>query len=753
MKIAITPLRLALIVAGLPLTVGSSFAAGNDVDEVVVTATKREELLKDVAMSITAVTAADLELRHDSGLLDLTEQVPGLAVQSIDASKTRVIIRGQNVGSVGATVATTVDDIPFFMSSAQSNGAFFSANIDSFDLARVEVLRGPQGTLYGASAEGGLIKYVTNKPDTSELSGALRVGMLGTSGGASKPFAKGMFNVPFWDGKAAVRVVAFSSETPGYIEDAVTGAKNINGVKIQGLRGSVLFKPTDALSIRATYFNQTTRADQNNNVEVVGAALTPAAPPANKFDRIAGMTHSTLWPTGTDVRLQVGALTLDYDFGGMTLTSATSYGENDNQFQRDISSANLAPGLNYGAFFSAAVYGQPVAVTGLQTDYVHKFNQELRLASNDRAEGAKLDWQVGAFFTREQVVLDQAYVARSATNVSTLVNPPIGTGFIPASYKEKSVFADVTYHFTDRFDVEVGGRSTKVDQWSQVSLGCCIIYGPGTVYPKFVSSEKKTTWSLAPRLRLGEDTLLYARVATGFRPGGPNFPTPALPTPPTFLPDSTRNYEVGFRTAFLDGRVSVDVAAFKIDWKDVQILGLVPTPNGPIGINGNSGSARSQGLEWNLAWRVTDNLRVGYVGGYTDAKLEADAPGLGARKGDELPYVPDIASTLNVDYTRALAGGSNLFAGLSWSNIGKRYTDFSPSVNVIEPHVELPTYSTINAQIGVEIAGKYTVELFGQNLTNEVGVLNYQNQGSRLQRGTAVFTAPRTIGVQFGAKF
>jgi len=753
MKHAISPLRLAMLAAGLPLTLGTPLAFANDVDEVVVTATKREELLKDVAMGITAVTAADLELRHDSGLLDLTEQVPGLSIQSIDPGKTRVVIRGQNVGSVGATVATTIDDIPFFMSSAQSNGAFFSANIDSFDLARIEVLRGPQGTLYGASAEGGLIKYVTNKPDPTKFAGAIRVGMLSVSGGDSKGFAKGMLNLPLWDGKAAFRVTAFSNETPGYVDNPLTGAKDINNVKVQGGRASLLIQPNDALSVRATVFAQKTKADNNNNVEVVGAALTPAAPPNNKFERVAGMTQGTLWNNSNDVELKVGALTIDYDFGDMTLTSATSYGKNDLVFSTDISNANLAPGLSYGDFFGGAIYGQPAGVllTGSETNFVHKFNQELRLASNKRGEGSKLDWQVGAFFTRESVALIQPYVARSKTTLAALA-PPVGDAKIPASYKERSAFADITYHLTERFDVQAGVRYTKVDQESQVVLGCCIIYGPGTTYPVRESAESKTTWSLAPRWRIGEDSLLYARFATGFRPGGPNLPTPPLPDPPNFLPDSTKNYEVGFRTQLAGGKVSIDVTAFKIDWKDVQILGLVQTANGPIGINGNSGSAKSEGLEWNLAWRPTDNLRIGYVGSYTNAKLETDAPGLGAFKGDELPYVPDLSSTLNIDFNGEI-GGRNVFGGFSFTNVGKRYTGFSPSVNVIEPHVELPSYSTINAQFGVEFGGKYTLEVFAQNLGNETGILNYANQGSRLQHGVAVFTAPRTFGVQFGAKF
>ena len=176
------------------------------------------------------------------------------------------------------------------------------------------------------------------------------------------------------------------------------------------------------------------------------------------------------------------------------------------------------------------------------------------------------------------------------------------------------------------------------------------------------------------------------------------------------------------------------------------------TANGPIGINGNSGSAKSEGLEWNLSWRPTDYLRIGYLGATTNAKLKTDAPGLGAFKGDKLPYVPDTSSTFNVDFNGTV-GGYNVFGGVSFTNVGKRFTGFSPSVDVIEPHVAMPSYNTINAQAGVEFGGKYTLEVFAQNLGNETGLLNYSNQGSQLQRGFAVFTAPRTFGVQFGAKF
>ena len=196
---------VTLATAGFLLSSAAVWAAAADtsqggaLDEIIVTASKRDEKLHDVAMSITALGADELTLRQATGFLDWASQVPGLSLQTSDPAYSRLIIRGENVGSVGAMVATTVDDIPFFMSGAQADGAFFSANIDTFDLQRIEVLRGPQGTLYGATAEGGLVKYVTNLPNLNKVEGEVSAGGQFVDGGSNAGNVKGMINLPFWD--------------------------------------------------------------------------------------------------------------------------------------------------------------------------------------------------------------------------------------------------------------------------------------------------------------------------------------------------------------------------------------------------------------------------------------------------------------------------------------------------------------------------------------------------------------------------
>jgi iron complex outermembrane recepter protein len=746
-----------IVAAGLVLAGGSIQAQTTSptagLEEIVVTASKREEKLHDVAMGITALSGDDLARRQELGYTDFAAQVPGLSIESVDPGRNRVVLRGENVGSVGATIATTVDDIPFFMSGSQSNGAFFSANVDTYDLQRVEVLRGPQGTLYGASAEGGLIKYVTNPPNLNAYEGAVQAGGESIDGGQSAGFAKGVVNIPFWENKAALRVSAVEEEIPGWISNPQSGQKDVNHGDKYSLRGSLLVKPTSDFTIRVTAFNQALNVRGDDNVQVVGAALTPATPPANQFDPVNGFRNATAGPHLINDSLSYYALNLQYDFKMATLMAATSFGEIKKRYSSDSTDLNLAPGVTL-ADALAGVYGEPVAILGNQLETLHKFNQELRLTSDPGTTvfGNPFDWLAGGFFTRETTGFNQVYDAHSAADTATILAPALGGDRLPADYKESAVFADFTYHFSKAFDIELGGRSTDTKQYSQSSLLCCVLLGPDATFAKTYTSERDQTWSVAPRWHVNDELLMYARVATGFSPGGPNQPSSLILNPPPYRSDSTRNYELGVRADLFDKKFTLDVDIFDIRWSDVQILDLVQTSSGPVGLNGNSGSADSRGVEWNFLWRPLQGLGIGLLGAYTDAKLTSDAVALGGMNGDALPYVPKFSDTFNVDYTWPAFGTVTGFVGGSWTYTGTRYTAFSSSVATIESHVKLPIYNTLKVQGGLD-NGRYSVELFGSNLTNARGITEYVNSGGQNQTGLAAFIQPRTIGIELGAKF
>ena len=750
---AVQLIAAALVLAGGPALADNATPTPG-LEEIVVTATKREEKLHDVALSITALSGDDLARRQEVSLVDFAAQIPGLSIESVDPQRNRVVLRGENVGGVGATVATTVDDTPFFMSGSVANGAFFSADVDTYDLQRVEVLRGPQGTLYGATAEGGLIKYVTNLPNLNAYEGAIAGGGKMVDGGQWAGFAKGLINVPFWDNKAALRISAVDEGIPGWIDNPDTGRNNINHGGKYSLRGSLLVKPTSDLGIRVTAFKQDLNVRGDNNVQVVGAALTPMTPPANQFDLVSGFANGTVGAHLIHDSLSYYALHVEYDLKVATLMSATSFGQVKKTFTADQSNLNVAPGVSLSDAL-AGVYAEPIVIFSNQIEFLHKFNEELRLTSNpgNTVWGNPFEWQGGAFFTHETTGLYQLFNAYSAPSPGPTLAPALGGANLPADYRETAEFADFTYHFSKAFDIELGGRNTSTKQHSQVSTYCCILIGPAdTTYNPIYTSESIQTWSVAPRWHFNDDMLLYARFATGFSPGGPNSPSAALVNPPPYRSDSTRNYELGARADLFGRRFTIDVDVFDIKWRDVQILDLIQTANGPVGINGNGGGAESKGVEWTFEWRPWEGLSLGLLGAYTNAKLTSDALLLGGLSGEKLPYVPDIASTLNVDYTWHAVGNYAAFVGSSYSFTGTRYTGFSSSTTVVEPHVKLPSYNTLKLQAGVQ-NGHYSVELFGSNLTNARGITEYANSGGQNQTGIAAIIQPRTVGVELGAKF
>ncbi len=729
------------------------------VESIIVTANKRRERQRDVANSVTAITGRELDRRQIITIQDLASQVPGLSVQAVDKTEVRIVLRGLNAGSVGATVASVLDDVPTNVSAALNNGAINSPNYDSYDLQRIEVLRGPQGTLYGATAEGGLIKYVTNPPDLTAYSGALEGGIDGMTAGGIGGSLKGFANFPLLNGKAALRLTAWNDWLPGYIDNPERGKTDANSGQQYGWRASLLVQPTPELSVRLTAQRQTLFSNAVDELQVAGAAATPTAPPANQFSIINPLQNNTALPTNGQVETAVYNANVSYDFGFANLTSITAYSFDNFKNRFDLSNANLAPGVTYSDYLGAEVYGTAPLVGERQNTDSGKFSQELRLTSDPGFTlfGNRFEWLVGGFYTHETSALLQFADALDPARPNTVIDPALPAGGINLydSLSEWAFFANVDYYFTPTIDLALGGRLSGNAQHSQANDVCCVFFGPTATAPEINSNDHYQLFSVAPRWRISDDTLLYARIASGYRPGGPNIPVQGFPQlPASFGPDRTVNYELGLRQDLFNKRVSIDVTGFYITWKDVQVLSLVNTASGPIGVNGNAGSAISKGVEWNLTWAPLTGLRLNATGSYQDSRISQNAPGLGAADGDFLPYVPSLTSSVNVDYGWTMLDRYRAYVSGTWTYTGQRYTDFvaPPSNQVTESHVALSGYHTGSIRTGIE-DDRYGLELYLNNLSDTRGIATFASSGGAGQTGQETIIQPRTIGMLARVKF
>jgi iron complex outermembrane recepter protein len=718
--------------------------------EVVVTAQKRREKVLDVPMAVTAITSDTLQSMHLVDFAGLETQVPGLSVELTAPGLDRLTIRGENVGGVGSTVTTYIDDVPFGSSNALANGAIAAGDFDTWDLERVEVLRGPQGTLYGAGSEGGLLKYVTNPPDPTKFSSAFELGDEDIAHGQNDPSVKAMLNLPV-TGAAALRLDGFYTKTPGYIDDPQLGESDVNRGYRAGGRASFLVNVTDDFSVRLTAFGQTLHTDGTPEIDVVGAAGNALAPPANQLQPDDGNydQHRFIGEPAT-FKYDIYSANLDWHFGWGSLTSVTSYGTTtENQFT-DATSTAAAPGLSFGTLADLFLPpGTNAGVAETNDLYVKKFTQELRLAS---ATGQALEWQLGAFYTRESSTLAQTLPSFIIPTLASTGLPSIENANLDALYREWSGFGQITYNFTPAFDLTLGGRwSENKQSEDELISGLPAVVGPPTTTGG-VSTGTDFLYSIAPRWHVSKNTMAYVRVASGYRPGGPNALPPITPTgvDRTYQADSTVNYELGVKSLLLDNRLSVDVDAFLVQWKKIQLFEFVDN----FGINANGGTATSKGLEWTFGLTPVDGLNLTLTGAYVDAYLTSDAPAAGGITGDPLPYAPKWSDSLDAIYTWKAFADYNAFAGATWSYIGSRVDDFAATAAVVggaivfepNPRVGLGGYNTLDLRTGLQDE-RWTFELYVKNLTDNRGLTFYSNTGTPNFGGSIAIEQPRTIGV------
>jgi iron complex outermembrane recepter protein len=757
-------MRIGLLnLLALPLAVAAGSAAQADdastgqggayvLQEIVVTAQKREEKLHDVPMGVTAVTADDLQSQQLVNFADLQARIPGLSVELIAPGQDRLTIRGENVGSVGSTVTTYVDDTPFGSSNSLANGSINAGDFDTWDMQRVEVLRGPQGTLYGAGSEGGLLKYVTNPPDPTQFAAAVQIGGEDVAHGDSAGSVKAMLNLPLGT-RAAFRVSGYDTRLPGFIDDPQLGDNDVNRGYQEGLRAALLLEPSDSFSIRLSAFGQTLHTDGSPYTDVVGAAGTPLTPPADQLTPTGGEydQHRFIAEPAT-YKYKIYSASLNWNLGWGTATSVTSYGTTDQDEFTDATSLAVEPGLSFGEL-AGSVTGVDTGVGEISDLNVKKFTEELRLAS---ATAQALEWQVGAFYTRESSTLAQDLPTFYIPSQANTGLASLETVSLDSLYREWSGFGQVTYHFNPQFDLGLGGRWSENKQSANETVGGLLI--PTPQLTGGTSTGTDFTYSIAPRWHVSNDTMVYARIASGYRPGGPNALPPGTPSgvAHSFEADSTVNYEIGTRTSFLDNRLSVDVAAFVIDWTKIQLLEIVEN----FGVNANGGSARSKGLEWTFGLTPVSGLVFTLNGAYVDASLTSPAPDAGGHDGDPLPYAPKWSTSLDGSYTWPAFGDMNAFAGATWSYIGSRINDFSASTEVVDnavvsepnPRVQLPDYSTVNLRLGLQNK-RWMFELYCKNVGDTRGITYYTNQGSPNFGGSIGLAQPRTLGATLTARF
>lgn len=695
---------------------------GND---IVVTAQKRSERSIDVPASITSIGGEKLEAAQVDQLSDLVGSVPGLSISNYGGPGMNSIQLRGLAGSflddfAGPLVATYINDLPVGSSTAAGRGNLFTLDIQPYDLEALEILRGPQGTLYGANSMGGLIKYTLKKPDLDYFEGRVGTNLGYTHGGGGLNVSpRGAFNVPVIEGVLAVRGSAFYSNTPGYIDNVGTGEANANSSESYGGRLAALLQATDRLSIQAGVLYQKGTADDVATVLV-----------SQDLDFVYGPqdTYSD-FPTTISQETTNMTLGADYEFDFATLTLSAGWAKLDTLLNQDMTWGSDAQLYNPDGFVLFALDGT-----------LRKFTSEARLVSDDTGP---LEYTVGAYYTNERAGEDTANDAYTADGqLRDDIN--INSGRSRYRYREMAAFANLTYKFSQAFDVSLGGRYTNYKQTGAATSSG--LSGGGT-NPADTGNVDVGIWSVNARYHFNPDLMAFGRFATGYRPGAFNSPTSSCDIPAASDPDRTDNYEAGLKGLIFGNKVNFELTAYHIKWKGMQLNVSQQQGDNTCIFVDNGGSATSDGVEFSTGISLTNELRLSGTVNYQDASLDEDVPQSGGMAGDRLPLSSDWQWSLAADYRKPLHG----FTALAGANISYKspYDNFFESRGAYYP---FPSLTLAGAYVGAEI-GDLNARLSVQNLFNERSFVGMQYPFRPDFGIRAVPAQPRTVALSLDYQF
>lgn len=715
-------------------TVGSQ-RSDDQLQEIVVTAEKRAGSVQDTPISLTALTGAELQAQGITNLEDAARQVPGVAETSAGPGQTEYTIRGlSSTGPAVATVGFYLDDVPMTAPTGSQNGhVVIDPNL--YDLNRVEVLRGPQGTLYGSGSMGGTIKLVTNQPELGQFRASAQVDGSDTDGGGFNHSVNGMVNLPLIDGKLALRIVATDSYTSGWIDRIVLadfpmatnpepqcgGAgctrgnvlaapvsadyHNVNDEELKGARATLRYQATDNFSVTVGALYQTISQDGLNNFD---------SPPGTE----AHYQPLDLAEPFSDA-FRLYDLTADLALPAFSVTSTTAYWTRS-QSQVQDASEEIQSAFGLPSYYVGA--GGVGAVPMAEIDYSKQFSEEIRFTSTG---DGPLQWLIGGFYSDNTYTRDQYSIAAGLVPVFGWDN--LYTELAGNYLKQNAAFGEISYKLADGFKATLGLR-----RYSYTQNGFFTTSGiAATAIPETINVAASDS-GLNPKFTLSYDIskefLAYATAAKGFRPGAGNGPVPTSGTdsclpylealgkttaPTQYKPDSLWSYELGEKATLWNKRLTINSDVYYERWTNVQQNLNLGCGYGYID---NVGSAAVRGAEIELNAKLSSSWTVSQSGGYTHAVITSTEPGTGVLVGQKLLNVPTYSATTSIIYEHPIVADYTLVARGSYVAVGS-----SESLSYFL--TPLPSYDIANFRIGVT-APQWSTFLYVNNATNKMAELS-----------------------------
>ena len=744
--------------------------AADQLQEIIVTAQKRVSTVQDTPISITAITGRDLEERGITDIASVVQSVPGVSMRSSGPGQTELEMRGMtSSGGNSSTVGFYLDDTPLTAPASAQNGKVV-IDPNMYDLSRIEVLRGPQGTLYGSGSMGGTIKLVPNAPNPNAFDASAQVVLGDTDGGGFNHGENAMLNIPLAADTLAVRVVGSEEHLSGWIDRIVIADqdfpapinattrgnvaaapvaadyKGVNDEDLTAARVAVLWKPTDRLTITPSFLYQKITQD--------GLTLIDSNPGTNANYQPFNA------PEPFSDRFDLGSLNVQYHFDAFDLTSTTSYWTRDEDLRQD-GSEEIATVLipDFGFFPLYANQGGIGAnsPTSLEDDRSWQTSEEVRLTS---AGDTKFKWLVGYFYQDFESDWDLFVLTPQAV-------PVVGTGngftqYQPTKIIQNSFFGELSYQFLPQLTGTAGLRRYEYTGSVNTAVSGWLSSSGGDAVDHFSTGEHNE--GVTPKFNLSyqpdKDLLVYGTAAKGFRPGGGNQPIPTAgplgteclqnlqaiglnAAPLGFEPDSVWSYELGEKFRNADGAVTLNSAVYFENWEHIQQN--IPLACG-FPFTGNAGDAHIYGAEAELDALLAPGLLFSLNGAYSHARYVANAVPT-TTIDERVQNVPDWTSAASLAYRHALTQTLRFIARIDNTYVGSR-VDTTAQANY------LPSYDLTNVRAGVE-QDRWTAMLFVDNVANKVALLSNSpaiNVNVATFNRTAV-AQPLTFGLDVSYRF